>query len=163
MEPLDENLEVSAWRKYYDHDEIKRMAAHFKIDPADLNALAKRMPDWEGHPGGVDRSGLYALPTYNPDGRWDWYEIGGRWDGYIPHAKRNVIKAKTLAQATYLGKCLPYFLLTPGGEWIEHERYYLAAKGVEKEAMKDRAWESKVRDILNEWRDEYVVCVDIHN
>lgn len=23
------------------------------------------------------------LTTYNPDSKWDWYSIGGRWDGYF--------------------------------------------------------------------------------
>jgi len=24
------------------------------------------------------------LTTYNPASKWDWYVLGGRWDGYIP-------------------------------------------------------------------------------
>lgn len=24
------------------------------------------------------------LTTYNPDSKWDWYTVGGRWDGEIP-------------------------------------------------------------------------------
>lgn len=23
------------------------------------------------------------LSTYNPESKWDWYEVGGRWDGYF--------------------------------------------------------------------------------
>jgi len=26
----------------------------------------------------------YTLSTYNPDSKWDWYSIGGRWSGYFP-------------------------------------------------------------------------------
>lgn len=26
----------------------------------------------------------YTLSTYNPDSKWDWYQIGGRWSGYFP-------------------------------------------------------------------------------
>lgn len=25
-----------------------------------------------------------AYSTYNPDSKWDWYVIGGRWNGYLP-------------------------------------------------------------------------------
>lgn len=28
----------------------------------------------------------YTLSTYNPDSKWDWYQIGGRWRGYFPAA-----------------------------------------------------------------------------
>lgn len=27
------------------------------------------------------------LTTYNPDSKWDWYQVGGRWDGAIMHLK----------------------------------------------------------------------------
>lgn len=26
----------------------------------------------------------YTWSTYNPDSKWDWYQIGGRWSGYFP-------------------------------------------------------------------------------
>ena len=44
--------------------------------------------DWEDEvqpqlPGGIDDHGLYALTTYNRDAKWDWYEVGGRWSGFL--------------------------------------------------------------------------------
>jgi hypothetical protein len=27
----------------------------------------------------------YTMSTYNPDSKWDWYAIGGRWTGYFPY------------------------------------------------------------------------------
>jgi hypothetical protein len=30
------------------------------------------MEDWRCRERGVDARGLYAVTTYNPDGRWDW-------------------------------------------------------------------------------------------
>lgn len=26
----------------------------------------------------------YTLSTYNPNSKWDWYQVGGRWSGYFP-------------------------------------------------------------------------------
>lgn len=32
----------------------------------------------------VDGDGrAYTLSTYNPDSRWDWWTVGGRWTGYF--------------------------------------------------------------------------------
>ena len=33
----------------------------------------------------IDDSGrAYRMTTYNPDSKWDWYQIGGRWPGASP-------------------------------------------------------------------------------
>lgn len=32
--------------------------------------------------GNLDEDGNY-VSTYNPDSKWDWYEVGGRWDGSL--------------------------------------------------------------------------------
>jgi hypothetical protein len=164
LAPFEEALTVEPYRIHFDHSEVQWMSAYFNIPPANLHELAKRMPDWTGDPGGVDREGLYRLAAFNPDGRWDWYEIGGRWGGYIPHSRGNALKAKTLANAAYLKDCLPYFVLTPDGEWLEHERYYVAGdlESVKTEQLKDGEWLAIVRETLLRWPDHRVVCVDIH-
>ena len=38
--------------------------------------------DWHGTK--LDKNGN-SLTTYNPDSKWDWYQIGGRWCGCIPN------------------------------------------------------------------------------
>lgn len=83
LDPYDENRDVLAYKKYKDAESIKRMAEHYNIDPTDLQALAKKMEDWDGYEGGVDEKGLYYLCTYNPDSKWDWWSLGGRWSGII--------------------------------------------------------------------------------
>lgn len=165
LEPFDEDLQVEPYRVHFDHNEVIRMAKHFKVDPANLQELAKRMPEWTDSDGGVDRNGLYYLSTCNPDGRFDWYEIGGRWDGYIPRSQHNTINAGTLARSNHLGKCLPYYVLTPDGKWIEHEHYYLEGdwRAVKKIAMKQQKWLQLVRDTLQRWPEYTAVCVDIHS
>jgi len=83
LAPYDENLEVAQYKHYYEKDEIKRMAEHYKIDLSDLKSLAENMKDWHGTEGGVDEKGLYYLSTYNPRSKWDWWSIGGRWSGRL--------------------------------------------------------------------------------
>lgn len=83
LAPYDENLETAPRREHLDPESVARMATHYTIDPTDLPALAAKMEDWRGVPGGVDDHGLYALTTYNRDAKWDWYEVGGRWSGFL--------------------------------------------------------------------------------
>lgn len=164
LAPFDEQLKVAPFRDHLDLTEVRMMAKHYSLDSANLHELATHMNDWRGRTGGVDREGLYSLSTGNPDGRWDWYEIGGRWNRYIPHSRSNTITAVTLARAEYLGRCLPYFIVTPDGEWLERERYYTSSdlKSVKKEALEEDAWLRIVRDTLLRWPKHRVVCVDIH-
>jgi hypothetical protein len=42
---------------------------HYEIQPGDSEYLY------------FDEFGIYAMSTYNPDSKWDWYQIGGRWAG----------------------------------------------------------------------------------
>lgn len=165
LAPFDESLEVPPYREHLDHAAILSMAKYYGIDPANLHALSRKMKDWRGCEGGVDRKGLYSLLTCNPNGRWDWYEIGGRWNRYIKGSKRNVIRAMTLANSPRLKGCLPYFVLTPDGEWIEHERMYFPGdlSTFKREQMADGDWMALVREQLLRWPTHQVVSVDIHS
>jgi hypothetical protein len=121
LAPFDEALAVPPYREYLQPFDIERMASHYKLDRNDLNALAERMKHWTGRPGGVDQRGLYFATTNNPQCRWDWYEIGGRWSGFLKRASRNVISTRALRKSPDLKDLLPYYVLTPDGTWLEHE------------------------------------------
>jgi len=164
LHPFDEDLEVEPYRDYLDASDIQRMAAHYGIPPTDLPSLVRKMEDWRGREGGVDAHGLYAVTTCNPDGKWDWYEIGGRWDGYIPGSSRNVLSARALLRSRRFRKCLPYYLVTPDGRWLEHEDAPLfAAPTTPAQRRAERRWLAQVRRVLKEYIDRKVVCVDIHS
>ena len=40
----------------------------------------------------VDEENECLISTYNPDSKWDWYIIGGRWNGYLPLSKQSFAK-----------------------------------------------------------------------
>lgn len=47
----------------------------------------------------IDENGVYQNTYYNPNGKWDWWAIGGRWDGFFidSNNKRvNLIRKKDL-------------------------------------------------------------------
>ena len=164
LEPFDDALEVEPYHDYLSASDIDTMAAHYGIPSTDLAALARKMRDWRGVKGGVDAHGLYSLATYNPDGKFDWYEIGGRWDGHIKGSRRNVISARTLSRSPHLPKCLPYYLVTPEGRWLESEcRLCFGPPETASERRTHRRWLAQVRRVLKQYRDCKVVCVDIHS
>jgi len=99
LEPYDEGLRVDA---YVDKDASEVQAEFDRIkDEVDNWPAGKDVPsylqkymngaihqltveDWAKNWYGqsMDADGN-LLTEYNPDSKWDWYEIGGRWFGYI--------------------------------------------------------------------------------
>lgn len=83
----DENLEVEPHRSPIDIDKDWVLEAIHKagVNSNDLEAVARWMTEseWTGRPVAVDEDGLYEMTTYNPDSKWDWYEVGGRWAGHL--------------------------------------------------------------------------------
>ena len=58
---------------------MERVEVPFRETFPTFEAFAK---DWCGHDG-PKPNGRYGH-TANPNGYWDWYEIGGRWAGFFP-------------------------------------------------------------------------------
>ena len=83
MAPFDENRTVPLYKLRLPESGVRAIAEHFKLPATDLDAIAFKLPQWMGYCGGVDEFGLYMAVNRNPDAKWDWYEIGGRWDGYL--------------------------------------------------------------------------------
>ncbi|MGA2618943.1 MAG: hypothetical protein ABSF26_15135 [Thermoguttaceae bacterium] len=163
LEPFDEALTVEPYRDYLDPSEIEHMSAHYGISATDLPALVRKMPDWRRSEGGVDERGLYALTTYNPNGRWDWYEIGGRWNRYIPGFRGNVIRVETLLKRRDLRSSLPYSIVTPDGQWLERQDAPWFESHTGADRRREARWSTEVRDALAPYRDRKVVCVDVHS
>lgn len=161
MQPFSDDVEVPPYKAYLDPVEIAVMAKHYRLRKSDLKKLAQRMDDWRGEPGGLDDRGLFAIRTCNPKGKWDWYEIGGRWNGWT---RRNVVDAKSLLARKGLKKILPACMVTPGGSWHEHEKF--VSEGWAKwhvDRKKPGAWLREVKAQLATYHDHRVACVDMHS
>jgi hypothetical protein len=81
LAPYNEELRVAPRREHLDEDDLARMQKHYETD--DPRTLIEKMEDWNGGKGGIDAEGLYYLSNTNPNGKWDWYTVGGRWRGYL--------------------------------------------------------------------------------
>ena len=92
LEQYDENLEVEPYEDVeFDIDEMikhylnefEEFGQELKDDIKFLEYLKDKMDEWNGCLGAIEDGILKAYTTYNPDGRWDWYEVGGRWAGFF--------------------------------------------------------------------------------
>jgi hypothetical protein len=83
LAPYDENTEVEPYKRRVDAEEVASMAKYYSLDATDLAALVPRLSEWDGRDGGVDDDGLFVWSTLNPQSKWDYWRIGGRWRGFL--------------------------------------------------------------------------------
>lgn len=88
LAPYDENIRVAPHRDYADEDALKRYRRvyreeHAGADPTSDEELAAFMAEHWEETIRCDEKGIYRLSTYNPNSKWDWYVVGGRWAGYF--------------------------------------------------------------------------------
>ncbi len=88
LEPFSEHLEMPEYCRGFVSEEDKRfMLDSFNKEGQQYESFdacyAEHGEEWNGNSyrkGILD--GIWReYATYNPEGRWDWYELGGRWSG----------------------------------------------------------------------------------
>lgn len=146
---------------YLTDAEIQELARCYQRKPADLSKFVEEIT-YEGHPLSVDSEGIYWMDTFS-SGYWDWYAIGGRWNNRLPGAVNNVVNAGKLACLLTTEECLPYYLVTPDGEWIEDiQSGWQCYNHSEHAQQGTKCWIKQLCALLKEWSEYDVVCVDIH-
>ncbi len=181
MAPYDEDIKVDPYVCY----SLKEAAAEIENDKKRLEAIIRRNePDYDldrcrqllkelaattpeaKYRDRIKHHELFndrrePLSTYNPKGKWDWYVIGGRWDGWIndreTKGERVADNMATTEQVIARGK-IPHAIVTPDGEWHEHGRMgWWAILLTENEH-----WEDDAREIFRRYPGHHAVIVDAH-
>lgn len=117
------------------------------------------------------------LSTYNPESKWDWWRVGGRWDGYITKTEvddgdggfnfgkeyesieRNAVKIGDFL-ADMEGRSM-YAYVTSDGQWIEKGR--MGWFGVSFDEMDEDAYTKMIKETLSkENPEDYLVAIDCH-
>jgi len=104
LEPFDESLEapeyqrelvseseIESFLKTYQNYDLARSWAKITEAEAEANKLlsfdelyVKYGEDWNGNQWRKNSDGVWAeFSTYNPKSKWDWYQLGGRWNGFL--------------------------------------------------------------------------------
>lgn len=99
LAPFDENVSVEPYKDYvkplpedWRHATDRELGWPYSVvkdnapdtDLSDPQAVASFMNSRYGGEEpeyGVDEQGLFQWSTYNPQSKWDWWVVGGRWTG----------------------------------------------------------------------------------
>ena len=101
------------------------------------------------------------ISTYNPESKWDWWVIGGRWDGWITNAKtpgERLADNMAMTEQALERNVIPHAIVTPDGEWHEHGR--MGWWGIL--LTENEHWEYEAREILARYPGHNVVILDAH-
>jgi hypothetical protein len=111
------------------------------------------------------------LSTSNPDSKWDWFVIGGRWDGWItgneqssdhglnfgPQHQTIENNIATTEQAVERD-VIPHAIITPDGEWHEHGQ--MGWWGIM--ITENEGWDAQTREILTGYPGHHLLILDAH-
>lgn len=132
LAPFDENLEAPEYcRGEVPEKEKKSFLDYYNKEKGEkfkkedfAKAYKKYGKDWNGNSWRKDTDGIWKeFSTYNPDSKWDWYQIGGRWAGFF--------KLKEEAKKKYRGQ-RPDF----SWGWDEESKKEVLKKGLVDQAYK---------------------------
>ncbi len=177
LEPFDENEEVAPYVSLTKEDLQKKHAEIVeainagKSDKYNVEYLIENKDKYLTYEAYIESNygdrdfdkdgGL--ISTYNPKSKWDWYEIGGRWDQCLPlkdgkmvnFARIKDIKLTTdIDDKTKSEMLVKYNDLTTNGDFIE-PKYYLAKYPTFEVYLKDKTsfCTYAVLDEAGEWHE----------
>lgn len=167
LAPFDEGLSVEPYISYpyetvkeelrknfcnpaEEPDEIEMLHA---LEDDDIEKIREINEEWNYYED-IDENGN-AISTYNPNSKWDWYEIGGRWRNFL-----NGEKSVRLSEHPKDRNC--YAVLTPDGKWHESGRMWWWGFSMASKEEQD-AWPENYWKIINSFpKDYYITVVDCH-
>jgi hypothetical protein len=102
-----------------------------------------------GSESGLDENGLYYMSSYNPDSKWDWWQIGGRWSGLFSQIapRENINNYRACGECNRSGKmngqeCFVCngegVILKKADEWEEKNAENVAEIKIVKEIIAQR-------------------------
>lgn len=100
-----------------------------------------------------------SITTYNPNSKWDWYSIGGRWSGEILHAGSYDTDQAHLEDITKIDT--PYCFVDLNGNW--HEKGEMGWWGMASNEKEEDIWEKEFREYLNSIpKNTLLTVIDFH-
>ncbi len=91
-----------------------------------------------------NEQGQYGY-MYNPNAKWDWYELGGRWENYLP-LKNGEHANEAVWDEIDIVKLRTPFAILKHGEW--HEKGEMGWWGMTKNEKADNDWDKEVNNLI---------------
>lgn len=112
----------------------------------------KEGEDWNNNNWRKDNNEIWTnYSTYNPKSKWDWYEVGGRWNKAI---RNNQCLSKSIRK-----DFVPFAFVDEFGNW--HERAKMHWWAITSHQKEDDVWEKEFKDAIARYKG-YVTLVDCH-
>lgn len=137
---LENNLDlVEKYSKYTDEDFYNYVAERYNNIDEDGN--------------------IYT--TYNPNSKYDWYDEGGRWCGFLP-LKNGEYSTQAYIFEVDLDKLrIPYCFITIDGEWNEVGQ--MGWFGISYNEKDENIWKNEVLEYIKSLEDNTLITViDFH-
>ena len=89
LEKYDENERVPEYKRgEVSQEEKDRILDYYQRNKNFVGTFeecyAQYGEDWDGNALKKDENGVWCeFSTYNPESKWDWFIVGGRWSGYF--------------------------------------------------------------------------------
>ena len=100
------------------------------------------------------------LSTYNPNSKWDWYQIGGRWDGALKTKDGKTVNETTVGEID-ISDFNGTFAVLKDGQW--YEKGSMGWFGMSDNKMEDEEWNLEFRRLIAELPPETpLTLVDAH-
>jgi hypothetical protein len=96
------------------------------------------------------------MSTYNPNSKWDCYEVGGRWKGSLASGS----DSGCVSQLVESDANQIYAVVTPDGVW--HGRGDMGWFGMSSGDMDESDWRNEVWGLIQANKDCYYTLVDCH-
>ena len=113
----------------------------------------------------IDKDGN-LLSKYNQKSKWDWYEVGGRWDGGIPMKTNTKLEIKScneckVSQIDMDKIGTPYAYVDTNGNWYGRgEMGWFGASSNDKD---EKSWDDEFKNFIkNQKKSTIVTLVDCH-
>lgn len=97
------------------------------------------------------------LSYYNPNAKWDWWQIGGRWDDLLAGEE-----SVQLQDIDKYEDFTTYAVLTPDGEWLApgDVGWFGSSTATEEE---EESWDKNYKELINSFDPSlYITIVDCH-
>lgn len=101
------------------------------------------------------------LSTYNPNSKWDWYGVGGRWNGALITKAGNHLNRALVKDVDWSKTNIPFAFVDNIGKWFEKGE--MGWWGCVSNAKEEDAWNKEFKKFLdNLSEDTLVTIVDCH-
>lgn len=169
--PFADYTKVDPYRVFVEPIEIAMAADHLGVPADDLPALAAKWPEWAEREAHIHQGRLSYWTSSNPQGKFDWYKIGGTFAGYLhlreaqtPSLLGRILRKKPVARVNSARKgdilvadvvANPPYAMLSHGTWVE--------QGLGEAAQTDEQWQQQFAHRFGLLPDsELVTVVDLH-